>query len=97
MDEVIDDLGIDAKHSFEDNIYPIEQAYDWWHGRIALVGGIDVNFLCSKTPQEIENRARNLLETTSGKGGYALGSGNSITSYMPEENYRAMISVVNEF
>ena len=31
------------------------------------------------------------------KGGYALGSGNSIPDYIPEENYLAMIRTVHEF
>lgn len=97
MDEIIDDLQIDAKHSFEDEIYPIEAAYDWWHDRIALLGGIDVNFLCQKSPAEIKQRALNLLEKTADSGGYALGSGNSIASYVPEENYLAMISAADEF
>ncbi len=97
MDEIIDDLKIDAKHSFEDEIYPIEEAYDWWHNRIALLGGIDVNFLCQKSPAAIKARACQLLEKTADSGGYALGSGNSITSYIPEENYLAMISAVDEF
>jgi len=97
MDEVIGDLKIDAKHSFEDEIYPIEDAYDWWHDRIALLGGVDVDFLCKKSPAEIKARALNLLEKTADSGGYALGSGNSITSYIPEENYLAMISAANAF
>ncbi|MCI0512237.1 uroporphyrinogen decarboxylase family protein [candidate division KSB1 bacterium] len=97
MDAVIDDLKIDAKHSFEDSIYPVEDAYDWWGNRIALLGGIDVDFLCAKTPAEIKARARRLLAKTADAGGYALGSGNSITAYVPEENYLAMISVVEEF
>lgn len=97
MDEIIDDLQIDAKHSFEDEIYPIEAAYDWWHDRIALLGGIDVNFLCQKSPAAIKKRALNLLEKTADSGGYALGSSNSITAYVPEKNYRAMIAAVDEF
>lgn len=97
MDEIIDDLKIDAKHSFEDEIYPIEDAYEWWHDRIALLGGIDVDFLCKKSPAEIKARALNLLEKSVDSGGYALGSGNSITSYVPEQNYLAMISAADEF
>jgi uroporphyrinogen decarboxylase len=33
-----------------------------------------------------------MLEQTSAKGGYALGSGNSIPYYVPQENYLAMIA-----
>jgi len=31
-----------------------------------------------------------ILEITTDKGGYALGSGNSIPTYMPYENFQAM-------
>ena len=50
--------------------------------------------LCRKTPQEIYERSCKMLEKTQDKGGYALGSGNSIPYYVPFENYLAMISAV---
>lgn len=82
-------MGIDARHSYEDKIVPVEQAYPELVGRIAVLGGIDVDFLCRKAPEEITARARALLELT-GSRGYALGSGNSIPAYVPDENYLAM-------
>ena len=89
MEDVIEDLRYDAKHSFEDNIQPIEEAYKQYGGRIALLGGVDVDFLCRSTPEEVYRRSVALLEATGGKG-YALGSGNSIPDYVPMENYLAM-------
>ena len=91
MDDVIDICKYDGKHSFEDEIIPVEQAYERWGDRIAILGGIDVDFLCRKTPEEIFNRCRQMVESTMDKGGYALGSGNSIPDYMPRENYMAML------
>ena len=96
MDVVIDDLKLDGKHSFEDGIYPVEEAWGWWSGRIAIIGGIDVDFLARKTPEEIYERSLRLLEKTSGAGGYALGSGNSIPDYIPMENHLAMIRAAVE-
>ncbi len=97
LDTVMDDiiaLGYDAKHSFEDNIIPVEEAYKKWGDRIAILGGIDLNFVCRATPEEIAKRCRNMLELTSKKGGYALGTGNSIPYYVPTENYFSMINTV---
>jgi uroporphyrinogen decarboxylase len=37
-----------------------------------------------------------MLERTKAKGGYALGSGNSIPEYIPRESYYAMISAAWE-
>ena len=82
----------DAKHSYEDNILPIEEAYERWGSRIAILGGIDVDFICRSTPEEVYNRACGILERVGGRGHYALGSGNSIPYYVPVENYFAMIS-----
>ncbi|MEA3288456.1 MAG: uroporphyrinogen decarboxylase family protein [Candidatus Marinimicrobia bacterium] len=95
MDDVIYDLKYDAKHSFEDQITPIETAYDLWHDRIALLGGIDMDFLARSTPDKIIQRSKEMLEIGMERGGYALGSGNSIPDYIPDDNYLAMISTVN--
>ncbi len=97
MDDVIDYMNFDAKHSFEDIIFTVEDSYDKWGDRIALLGGIDVDFLIKSSPEQIKKRARNMLEKSFDKGGYALGSGNSIPEYIPVENYLAMISVIHEY
>ena len=90
MDDIINVMKYDAKHSFEDNIYPVEQAYKELNGQIGILGGIDMDFLCRKTPEEIYRRSKNMLELSSSKGGYALGSGNSIPEYIKYENFKAM-------
>jgi len=90
--EILSDIvsmGIDARHSYEDKILPVEQAYKEYAGRLAVLGGIDVDFLCRRSPEEIRARARKLLDETQSVG-YALGSGNSIPAYVPDENYLAM-------
>lgn len=97
LEAVMEDIisaGYDAKHSFEDKIIPVEQAYEKWGGRIAILGGIDLNFICQATPQEISTRCKKMLNRARHKGGYALGSGNSIPHYVPVENYLAMINTV---
>ena len=96
MDDIIDDMKYDAKHSYEDNILPVEQAYARWGEKIAIFGGIDLDFLCRSTPEAIYRRSCSMLETTSVKGCYALGSGNSIPYFIPDENYLAMISSVRQ-
>ncbi len=100
LDEVYEDiiaLGYDAKHSFEDAAVQIESALERWGDRMPMLGGIDMDFLCRKSPEEIRARARKLLEMTADKGGYALGSGNSIPDYMPYENFQAMNRVALEW
>lgn len=89
-EDIIGDLRFDAKHSFEDAILPVETAHDRFGDRIAILGGLDVDFLCRSSPETIANRSRDLVKRMMTRGGYALGSGNSIADYIPWEHYRAM-------
>jgi uroporphyrinogen decarboxylase len=91
MDDIIDDLGYDAKHSYEDNIQPVEEAYEEYGRRIAILGGLDLDFICRSTPEAVTARAEAMLARTADRGGYALGSGNSIPAYVPADQYLAMI------
>ncbi len=56
-----------------------------------MLGGLDLNILAAGTPDEVRARTRQLIETCNPRGRYAIGSGNSIPSYIPVENYLAMI------
>ena len=90
LDDVIDDMKFDGRHSFEDAIQPVEEAYTECHQRIALLGGIDVDFVCRHTPDQVYARSKRMLEIAAGDGSYALGTGNSVPDYVPDENYCAM-------
>lgn len=97
IDAVIDHIGYDGRHSYEDTIVPVEEAYERWHERIAVLGGIDVDFLSRSTPEAIYQRAMKLIEQTQDRGHYALGSGNSIPDFVSLENYQAMLKAVEDF
>jgi len=89
-DDIIDDMKFDGKHSYEDNIQPVEEAYDMLKGKIAVLGGIDMDYVCRMPQDEIFNRCTAMLKKTNCEG-YALGTGNSVPEYLPDENYFAMI------
>lgn len=97
FDDIIDDMKFDAKHSYEDNIFSVEKSYEKWGDRIAILGGLDLNYLISSTPEEITERSRKLLDHTMKKGGYALGSGNSVCFYLPRDKVIAMMNVANNY
>lgn len=88
MDDVIDDLKYDGKHSFEDAICPVEDAYKRWGSRIAILGGLDLDFMVRSDPETIYRRAQRML--VAAPTGYGLGTGNSVPEYVPDENYFAM-------
>lgn len=94
--DIIDDIGFDGKHSWEDAILPVEEAYATYGERIAVLGGLDMDFLCRETAETISVRCRGLLEMSREKGGYALGTGNSIAPYIPRHSFRAIVDTVLE-
>ena len=96
MEYLIDDIGIDAKHSNEDIIAPFEAWVDRYGERIGNFGGIDVDLLCNGSTDQIRRRVFELIEHTQGRGGIAIGTGNSIPDYVPVEKYVAMINAVRE-
>ena len=92
MDELIDDVGIDAKHSFEDKIVPVDEAYRRWGDRVAILGGVDMDLLGRGTEEQVRARTRQILEVCGVKGtGYCLGTGNTAANYIPKQNYLAML------
>ena len=93
FDDIIYDIKFDGKHSYEDNISPVEDMYDIYKDKIAVLGGIDMDYVCRNSQDDIYNRSKNMILKTGCKG-YALGTGNSVPYYLPDENYMAMISAV---
>ena len=100
MGDLIDTVGIDAKHSFEDVILPVEEAWRRYGARISILGGIDVDFLCRSEPAVIRRRVRKTLEVCAGEdrgNGYCLGTGNTVANYLHLDNYLAMLDEGRRF
>ncbi len=91
MDDLINDVKIDAKHSYEDAILPVTEFQAKYGRRIGVLGGVDVDILTAKPPEFIRKHVRKIINTCAPRGRYALGSGNSIPSYVPLENYLTML------
>ena len=80
--------GIDAKHSFEEAIMPVEDFKKQYGQRITPLGGLDVDMICRSDPDTLRRYARQKIEQCFAADGYwAMGTGNSLTDYMPVENY----------
>jgi uroporphyrinogen decarboxylase len=91
MPDLIDDVKIDARHSFEDTIETVVDAKRRYGDRIALLGGLDVDFMCRSDEAAIRQRVRDTLDVCLPGGGYCLGTGNSVANYIPLDNYLAML------
>lgn len=97
MSDLAERVQIDAKHSFEDVIEPVERFHDMWHRKVAAIGGVDIDILARRSEDEVVRRTREILEHCAPRGAYAAGSGNSVTNYIPVGNYLAMIETVHRF
>jgi len=91
MADLIEDVRIDAIHSFEDTIVNAISVKERYGHKIAILGGIDVDFLCRSTEAEVRGRVRDTLARCMPGGGYCLGTGNSVANYIPLDNYLAML------
>ncbi len=97
MDDLLDDVQIDGLHSFEDTIKTVEDTKAKYGHRIAVLGGIDVDFLCRSDEAAIRRRVRKTLEHCHAGGGYCLGTGNSVANYIPLDNYLVMLDEGRRF
>jgi uroporphyrinogen decarboxylase len=91
MPDLIDDVGIDGKHSFEDIIVPIEDFAAQYSDRIASLGGMDIDTLARFGPDEVRARTTEIMDRCSQHGRFAVGSGSSVANYIPVENYLSML------
>jgi len=91
MEGFITDVKIDAKHSFDDGIMPVCEFKKKYDGRLAVIGGIDVDKLCRLEEKELRRYVRRVIEECTQTPGYVLGSGNSIANYVPVDNFLIMI------
>ncbi len=95
LDEVYEDLiegcKIDAKHSFEDAILPVADFKRRYGHRVTALGGLDVDVICRGTEDQVRAYARRNIEECFSDGYWALGTGNSLTDYMPVDNYIAVL------
>ena len=96
MDDIIA-MGYDGKHSFEDNIQRVEDSYELYHDKIAILGGIDVNFVIQHSEEEITERCKAMLKRAEGRGAYALGTGNSVPEFVPQDHFIALLKAALDY
>jgi len=94
MEVLIEDVGIDGKHSFEEEALPVTEFKRLYGDRVATLGGVDVDRLSRWEEPALRAYVRSVLETCAPGGGFAIGSGNSVTNYTPVGNYLAMLDEV---
>jgi uroporphyrinogen decarboxylase len=101
LDQVMTDIiaaGVDALHPIEPKCMDIAAVKQAYGDRLALVGNLDLGYTLTRgTPQEVREEVRYLIKNVAPGGGYLLGSANSVTNYVPLENYRAMLEAAFDY
>lgn len=90
MDDLIEEVKIDAFHSFQDVIIPIGQFVDRYGDRVAGFGGVDMDKLSRLEEDALRAYVRDILDKCMPHR-FALGSGNTVANYIPVRNYLAML------
>jgi uroporphyrinogen decarboxylase len=69
---------------------PVTRFKEKYGGRIAVLGGVDMDKLTLLPVEEFRPYCRHVLEDCMTGGGYALGTGNSPATFVRLENFYAM-------
>jgi uroporphyrinogen decarboxylase len=91
MDILIDDVCIDAIHSFEDASYSVKKYKEIWGQRVGIIGGVDVDKLVRLDETQLRLYLKDILDSCMKHGRYVFGTGNSVTNYVPVKNYLIML------
>jgi len=98
--EVFDDLlgcGFNGIHPIEPKAMEIREVQKAIGDKICLLGNIELDTLSRGTPDQVRELVRRNIEDLTEDGGYCPGSSNSVTNWVPIENYRAMLDATKEF
>lgn len=97
---VLDDLvemGIDALHPIEPKAMNIYEIKPRLYGRVAIIGNVDVGEVLTRgTPGMIEADVQEHIRLLAPGGGYVISSSNSISYYVPADNYRAFLNAIRK-
>ena len=91
IEELLQDVQIDALHSFQDVIMPVADFKARYGDRVATLGGVDMDKLARLDEASLREYVRGILEGCMPGGRFALGSGNSVANYIPLRNYMIML------
>jgi len=98
---LIDDfisIGFDAIHPIEPKAMDIVDLKIKVKNKLALLGSIDLDFPLSRgTPSDVQQYVKKRISEIAPGGGFAIGSSNSITHYVPMENYKMMLETVKKY
>ncbi len=101
LDALLPDIvasGADGIQAIEPKCMDIAAVKREYGDRLALMGNVDLGYTLTRgTPHEVMDEVRRIIHHAAPGGGLLVGSANSITNYVPLENYRALLGAVREY
>ncbi len=91
FDTLIDEVGVDGYHSFQDEILPVSDFKARYGHRVATLGGVDVDKLARLPEPALRAYIRAILNRCMPEGRFAMGSGNTVTNYVPVNSYLVLL------
>jgi uroporphyrinogen decarboxylase len=99
--KVLEDLigvGLNAIQPVEPKAMDIVELKHKVGDRLCLIGNIDLGYTLTRgTPAEVEAEVRERIRTVGPKGGYCVGSSNTVTYYVPPRNFVAMVEATRRY
>jgi len=99
--QVMEDLiefGINGLHPIEPKAMDVKEVKQKVGDRLCILGTVDLDYPLSRgTPDEVRKMVKERMRYIAPGGGFCIGSSNSITHYVPLENYKALIDATFEY
>ena len=97
LDELIE-CGYNSIHPIEPLGMDIVELKKVYGGRVCLCGNIALeDELTRGTPEDVESAVKRRIHELAPGGGYCCGSSNTVTDYVPNDNFLAMIKAIQKY
>jgi len=97
---IIPDLiacGFDCLHPFEPDAMDIYEAKARYGKKVCISGNINIGtILAEGSPSQVEEEVTQMIKRLAPKGGYVLSSSNSMTEFVPLNNFIAVMKTLHK-
>jgi len=97
IEDLIEEVGIDGYHSFEDVILSVTEFKARYGKRVAALGGVDMDKMSRLDEKGLRAYVKAILDECVPGGRFAIGAGNTVANYIPFENYMAMLDEARQW
>ncbi len=98
--EIVPDLiaaGVNALQPIEPKAWDAAEVKRRYGDRLCIMGTMDLDLLCRGTTAQVAEMVRRHIDLLGRDGGLVIGSSNTPTYYMNQDNYRAMLQTALEY